>query len=166
MADCQISVISLTIACWGHETPIDFFSRTRSYSFMFTISKAFSFCYGHRLRGDQSKCRHLHGHSAKAVLYLQSATLDERGMVMHFHELKQNFGKWIDEEIDHVMLLDEKDPLITELKKQNERFKALPFAPTAENIARLFFEMAKEFSLPVSKVEIWESETSCASYSA
>lgn len=133
---------------------------------MFMISKSFSFCYGHRLLGDRSKCRHLHGHSAKAVLYLQCETLDERGMVMHFHELKDPFGKWIDEEIDHVMLLDERDPLVAELHKHGERYKTLPFPPTAENIARLFFEMATEFALPVAKVEVWESETSCASYSA
>jgi len=113
---------------------------------------------------DHSKCKHLHGHTAKAALHLKRDQLDERGMVMHFSELKQSFGKWIDEEVDHVMLLNEKDPLVAVLKAQGEKCKLLPFHPTAENIAKWFFEQAKNFGLPIVQLDIWESESSLASY--
>ena len=85
-------------------------------------------------------------------------------MVMHFNDLKTTIGAWLKNEIDHVMLLNEKDPLIEMLAQQNERFLKVPFHPTAENIAQMIFDKACEFKLAVTKVELWESDTSRASY--
>ena len=44
---------------------------------MYRVSKSVSFCYGHRLLNYQGKCRHLHGHNARAVITLESDRLDE-----------------------------------------------------------------------------------------
>lgn len=130
---------------------------------MHTISKTFLFCYGHRLLNDRGKCRHLHGHSARATFVL-SGELDERGMVVHFDRLKETIGKWIGENLDHMLILSEKDPVIKHLSAAKEKFLSVPFNPTAENIARMLLEKALEFSLPVTCVEVWESETAKASY--
>ena len=67
---------------------------------MYKVIKAIEFCYGHRLLNYEGKCRHLHGHNAKAEIEISSEELDERGMVYDFSEIKQSVKKWIDENID------------------------------------------------------------------
>lgn len=114
--------------------------------------------------GDTGKCARLHGHTARATLHLSSKNLDEHGMVVHFDRLKETVGKWIEENIDHVMLLQEGDPAVGALEKIGEKPKKLSKNPTAENIAQIIFEAAKNFGLPVIKVDVWESESSLASY--
>jgi 6-pyruvoyltetrahydropterin/6-carboxytetrahydropterin synthase len=133
---------------------------------MYSVSKTFSFCYGHRLLNDKGKCRHLHGHTAKATLTLGGDDLDERGMVLHFDRLKETMGAWIEKNLDHTLLLSKDDPVIDALRKSGERFYEMPTNPTAENMARLLFDVAKKQGLPIVKVEVWESETSRAVYEA
>lgn len=130
----------------------------------YTISKSFSFCYGHRLLDDKGKCRHLHGHSVRATFVLKADSLDGRGMVCHFDGLKETIGAWIANTLDHTMLLSEGDPLVKVLKGADERINILPCNPTAENIARILFEKACEMGLSVVRVDVWESDTSMASY--
>ena len=131
---------------------------------MYSIAKSFSFCYGHRLLDDASKCRHLHGHTGRATVVLTTRKLDDRGMVAHFDELKRTVGTWIEKEIDHTMLLFESDPMFEAMRRANEKVIALPFHPTAENLARMIFEKVRSFGFPVVRVELWESETAKASY--
>jgi len=38
--------------------------------------------------------------------------------------------------------------------------------PTAEGIARLIFDVARQQGLPVSRVTVWETPTSYATYGA
>lgn len=132
---------------------------------MYSISKSFSFCYGHRLLGDKGKCRNLHGHTAKVVIHLESGILDENGMVCHFDNLKNTIGKWIEENLDHAMLLSKDDPAAKVLKEIGERLYVMETNPTAESIAKLIHTQAKSQKLPVARVEMWESDTAKASYS-
>ncbi len=44
---------------------------------MYRVTKCISFCYGHRLPGYPGKCRHLHGHNARAMMTLEEEVLDE-----------------------------------------------------------------------------------------
>src|SRR5207249_1335264 len=131
---------------------------------MFRVSKELGFCYGHRLLNYAGKCRHLHGHNGKAVITLEAASLDALGMVVDFSEVKRVVGKWIDEALDHRMLLNEADPIIPELVRQGEPFATLDANPTAENIARLIFERTAAQGLPVAEVTLWETEASFATY--
>lgn len=132
---------------------------------MYTVSKTFTFCYGHRLLGDEGRCRHLHGHTGQVTFTLGSDKLDERGMVFHFDRLKETIGGWISENLDHTMLLKRDDPVAEAMRQGGERFMEMDANPTAENIARMLFDKAKGFDLPVMSVEVWESETSRATYS-
>src|SRR4051794_28417132 len=100
---------------------------------MFRVTKEIHFCYGYRLLNYDGKCRYLHGHNGKAVLALESAQLDALGMVVDFSEIKSVVGKWIDDALDHRMLLHKDDPIIPELRRQNEPFVTLDVTPTAEN---------------------------------
>jgi 6-pyruvoyltetrahydropterin/6-carboxytetrahydropterin synthase len=131
---------------------------------VFRIAKEIHFCYGHRLLNYAGKCRHLHGHNGKAVIALEAPSLDRLGMVVDFAEIKRVIGKWVDETLDHKMLLHRDDPVIPELRRQGEPFVELDFNPTAENIAKLIFERTAAVGFPVVEVTLWETENSCATY--
>lgn len=131
---------------------------------MFRVTKEIHFCYGHRLLDYAGKCRHLHGHNGRAVIALEAETLDALGMVTDFTVIKQVLGKWIDDALDHRMLLHKNDPIIPELRKQGEPFVELDVNPTAENLAKLIYDRAVSQGLPVVEVTLWETESSFATY--
>ncbi len=131
---------------------------------MYTVAKEIYFCYGHRLLRYQGKCRHLHGHNGKVEIELASQALDDRGMVIDFERIKSVIKEWIDRNLDHRMILHEKDPFVPILRKKKEPFFLLDCNPTAENIAKLIYEYALERGLPVVKVTLWETPSSFAVY--
>lgn len=131
---------------------------------VYRVTKEIHFCYGHRLLNYDGKCRHLHGHNGKAVVTLESTTLDHLGMVVDFTELKRVVGKWIDDTLDHKMLLHKDDPVLPELLRQGEPVVTVDANPTAEHIARLIFDRAVEAGLPVVEVVLWETDNSFATY--
>jgi 6-pyruvoyltetrahydropterin/6-carboxytetrahydropterin synthase len=131
---------------------------------MYRVSKSVSFCYGHRLMNHQGKCRHLHGHNARAVITLESDRLDELGMVEDFTTVKQLVWEWLDSEVDHTLLLHEDDPVLPVLENAGERVRVMKDNPTAENIARMIFEFVDGKGYPVVEVALWETDNSRASY--
>jgi len=131
---------------------------------MFEIVKEINFCYGHRLLNYEGKCRHFHGHNGKVEVRLRSATLDEKGMVRDFGDIKLILKTWVDDVLDHRMILNEKDPLRMTLEKAGEPLFIMKANPTAENIAHVIFEKAKERGLPVASVTLWETPNSYATY--
>ena len=131
---------------------------------MYRVTKEIHFCYGHRLLDYSGKCRHLHGHNGRAVVTLETPTLDSLGMVTDFTVIKQVLGKWIDDQLDHRMLLHRDDPVIPDLRRQGELFVELDVNPTAENIAKMIFDYAVSHGLPVVEVTLWETENSFATY--
>lgn len=132
---------------------------------MYAITKTFTFCYGHRLYRDPGKCGHLHGHTGRAEIALEGKALNELGMLKNFDDIKANIGRWIDENMDHRMLLNNADPLVKILQGAEEKLFLMEGNPTAENIARLIFDMVVKIGLPVKDVTFWESPTACATYS-
>lgn len=131
---------------------------------MYRVTRAISFCYGHRLLDYSGKCRHLHGHNGRAVITLQAENLDELGMVTDFSRLKRSVGGWIDEHLDHQMLLHRDDPMLPLLRQQGEPVYVLEVNPTAENIARLIFDVTAAQGFPVVEVKLWETDSCFASY--
>ena len=131
---------------------------------MYSVSKTFTFCYGHRLLNDEGKCKNFHGHSSRVTITLESSGLDKNGMVLHFDRLKETIGRWISENLDHTLIISKNDPIKKVLDKMEEKHLAIDANPTAENIARIIFEKSAEFGLPVKSVDAWESETSKATY--
>ena len=59
---------------------------------MFRVTKEVHFCYGHRLLNYAGKCRNLHGHNGKAVITVETESLDALGMVVDFTEIKRVIG--------------------------------------------------------------------------
>lgn len=132
---------------------------------MYRVSREIFFCYGHRLLNYDGKCKHLHGHNARVVIALEGADLDHRGMLVDFGDIKRDVQCWIDENLDHNMLLCRDDPILPLLREQGERVYVMDVNPTAENIARLIFDHAAQSGLPVSEVVLWETEKCHAAYS-
>jgi 6-pyruvoyltetrahydropterin/6-carboxytetrahydropterin synthase len=131
---------------------------------MFKVTKEIHFCYGHRLLNYAGKCRNLHGHNGKAVITLESANLDGLGMVVDFSQIKRLIGVWIDETLDHKMILHRDDPALPELLRLGEPVVVVEVNPTAENIAKMIYDTAKARELPVTEVTLWETDTSFATY--
>jgi 6-pyruvoyltetrahydropterin/6-carboxytetrahydropterin synthase len=133
---------------------------------MFRVTREIEFCYGHRLLNYEGKCRYLHGHNGKAVIAIQGSELDHRGMLVDFADIKTAVSTWIDENLDHRMLLHREDPFVPILQKMGEPLYLLDHNPTAENIARLICERSRELNLPAPIVEVrlWETPKCYATY--
>ena len=131
---------------------------------MFHVSRAIEFCYGHRLLNYQGKCQHLHGHNGKAIITIESAALDDRGMVCDFGEIRTGVSTWIDEHFDHRMILRRDDPAVSVLEALGEPLYLIDCNPTAENIAKLIFDRCVAAGFPVVEVQFWETPHCSASY--
>jgi len=156
---------------------------------MYEISKSFDFCYGHRVWNQDlkqeyagqvgSKCKHLHGHQGRVVIFLKATNLSN-GMVTDFNHLNW-LKQFIDEHIDHRFVIDQNDPIFgyvmcalndennEQLEKEyDDSFYAVDFVPTSENLAKWIFELVQKKMEPldvrVSKVEWWETPKSCSVY--
>ena len=131
---------------------------------MYRVSREILFCYGHRLLNYEGKCRHLHGHNGRAIIALEGPALDSKGMLVDFSDIKRHIQRWIDENLDHNMILCREDPLLATLVERGERVFVMDQNPTAENIARLIFEQAVVQGLPVVEVVLWETDNCHAAY--
>lgn len=133
---------------------------------MFRVSQEIEFCYGHRLLNYDGKCKHLHGHNGKAVIVLEGETLDHRGMLIDFSDIKKQIAGWIDANLDHRMILNAADPVVSYFKQQGEPMYLIDSNPTAENIAKLIYDFANTQKLPIVEVSLWETFKSYATYRA
>jgi 6-pyruvoyltetrahydropterin/6-carboxytetrahydropterin synthase len=131
---------------------------------MFRVTREFHFCYGHRLLNYDGKCKYLHGHNGKAIVTLEGTKLDALGMVMDFSQMKKVLQKWIDDTIDHKMMLHRNDPVLKYLQEHNEPVVVLDVNPTAENIAKLICDYATSQGFPVTEVKLWETDSCYATY--
>jgi 6-pyruvoyltetrahydropterin/6-carboxytetrahydropterin synthase len=133
---------------------------------MFYVTRQIDFCYGHRLLNYDGKCRFLHGHNGRAVISLEAAELDERGMVLDFSEIKDVVSSWIDQQLDHRMILHRDDPAVPALRQLGEPLYLIDANPTAERIAQLIYDFTAEQGYPVVRVDLWETPRCYASYAA
>ena len=116
---------------------------------MYTVTIRTEFNAAHRLIDYHGKCESLHGHNWIVEVTVQSENLDKAGMVMDFSDLKREVSSLL-ENLDHKFL-NELEPF----KEQN---------PTSENIARFIYDSLKPVYKNLTKVTVWETPTSCASY--
>lgn len=124
---------------------------------MYEVTVEDSFAAGHYLRNYRGKCENPHGHNYKVRVTLRGPELDRAGLLLDFKDLK-NLMKHVIERLDHQML------------NEIEPFTALN--PSAENLARYFYEQASarlksltDGRVAVSDVTIWETDTTNARYS-
>jgi 6-pyruvoyltetrahydropterin/6-carboxytetrahydropterin synthase len=130
----------------------------------YQVTKTIEFSYGHRLLEHQGKCRYLHGHNGMLEIDVDSEHLDGLGMVIDFSRLNEVVKAWVNEHLDHKMLLCHEDPMLPALQAAGEPVFVTEENPTAEAIAALVWRAANEAGLQVSEVRMWETSTSRASY--
>jgi 6-pyruvoyltetrahydropterin/6-carboxytetrahydropterin synthase len=90
--------------------------------------------------------------------------LDEQGMVCDFADIRQCVDGFIDEFLDHNLLLHKEDSLIPYLIQNNERFLALDEHPTAEVLSKMLYQHLKKAGFTVTDVTLWETASASASY--
>ncbi|NBQ34125.1 MAG: 6-carboxytetrahydropterin synthase QueD [Gammaproteobacteria bacterium] len=121
---------------------------------MFVLKIVTDFAAAHSLRDYPGNCSRLHGHNWGVEVKVQSEVLDETGIAIDFREIK-NQTKEVAERLDHFYLND--------IKPFDE------INPTAENIAKYFFDELKKLintdTVSVKEVTIWETPRSAVTYS-
>jgi len=127
------------------------------------VVRILTFSYGHRIRGHEGLCAHLHGHNARVEVECKGP-LDALGMVVDFGEIRRVLETWIDANWDHRMILEQGDPMARVLAERGEPVHELDAPPTAENLARRLYEVAAKAGLPVRAIRFWETERSMALY--
>jgi 6-pyruvoyltetrahydropterin/6-carboxytetrahydropterin synthase len=132
---------------------------------MYRVVKNLTFCYGHRLLNHPGKCAHVHGHNGVVEVEFGAQKLNAMGMVIDFDEIKSLVQTFLDEALDHKMILFREDPLVDLLQKAGESVYVMEENPTAENIAKMIFHFVRGRGLPITSVRLWETPTACAGYS-
>lgn len=122
---------------------------------MYRLTIHTHFAAAHNLIHYQGDCENLHGHNWKVEVTVAARELDQAGLGIDFKILKRETNRLLDQ-LDHKYLND--------LPPFKDR------SPSSENIAGfLFHELGKNLNsdnITVEKVNVWESEYACASYSA
>jgi len=111
------------------------------------------FAAAHRLVNYQGDCENLHGHNWHVEVTVAAKELDSAGLGIDFKILKRRTKTLLDE-LDHKYLND------------LEPFRKV--SPSSEQIARFIYErLSQELdsqNVRVERVNVWESEFACASY--
>lgn len=107
-----------------------------------TCTRRLEFDAAHRVMQHESKCRHLHGHRYAVEATFEAVKLDAVGRVVDFGVVKEKLGAWLDANWDHTAILWDKDKALSDAitAVTGQRIYALPYNPTAENIARYLRE--------------------------
>jgi 6-pyruvoyltetrahydropterin/6-carboxytetrahydropterin synthase len=121
---------------------------------MYELKIITQFAAAHRLENFYGKCEGLHGHNWKVEVFLAGEQLDKAGLLVDFGVIKARTNALL-EEIDHKYLNE-----LEAFREQN---------PSSENLAHYLFERLSASlirdGVRVSRVNVWESDTACASYS-
>lgn len=119
-----------------------------------TVKKTFS--AAHLLREIGGKCEELHGHNFTVEVSAAAETLDDEGLLIDFRTLKR-WTEEVLERLDHKFLNE-----LDYFKKRN---------PSSEQIARYLYDRIDERARKekahahLSRITVWESENSRATYS-
>jgi len=119
------------------------------------ITVRHNFETAHRLPHLPGKCESLHGHSWWADVTVEAPDLDADGIVVEFGPFKQQLRRWIDERLDHGVMLGPDDPLVPILAAHGCKIHTVPGWPTVENVAALIGRVA---------VDVLSSLTQAAPY--
>lgn len=160
---------------------------------MYEVKTQVSFEAAHRLYNVDTyseACKfNLHGHSYKVVVYANRnlvenmptdlitgkcipcpELLNSAGMVVDFKLLKEILKEAIEDPFDHSCILVSSDPLCEPIKANCKKVHIVDENPTAEWMAKHFFELVNEAlakkcpQVIVRQVEVQETENNIAIY--
>lgn len=120
----------------------------------YTLTVNTEFAAAHTLRGYPGACARMHGHNWKVETEVTASDLDNVGMAVDFKAMKKAANE-VGDRLDHYYL--------------NEIPPFDNLNPTAENIARYFYEELSKIlnneRVTVSAVTIWETDRARVRYS-
>ena len=129
-----------------------------------------SFDSAHFLAGYEGKCRNLHGHRWTVEVEVGGEKLIQdgqtRGMVVDFGDLKKDLREKT-EEMDHCLIMEKgtlREKTMEALAEEQFRIIELPMRPTAENLAKYFYEYMADKGYQVIRTTVYETPTNAATY--
>lgn len=138
---------------------------------LYRLKTESSFDSAHFLSGYEGKCKNIHGHRWRVVAYVFSDELItdgvQKGMLIDFKDFKHILREET-EALDHALIIEKgslQDELFDMLIKNDFKIISLDFRPTAENLAKYFYDILKKRGLNISSVEVYETPDNCAQYS-
>ena len=128
---------------------------------MYQVRIEVSFDSGHRLLDYDGKCSFPHGHTYRAEVFVEGASVGRLGLVFDFTELKARIKDWIDDNWDHAFLLNSEDTELVRALTPLTKSRVYIFRdenPSCEVIAReLYQKVAELCQVTPAKVRVWES---------
>lgn len=82
------------------------------------ISRKGNFDSGHRVMNEFMKCYNIHGHTYLYELTFSFENMEEIGYAIDFKEIKRVFLQWVDDILDHGMLLNPHDTKLIETTRE------------------------------------------------
>jgi 6-pyruvoyltetrahydropterin/6-carboxytetrahydropterin synthase len=112
-----------------------------------TITRKGTFDSGHRVMNECMKCFNLHGHTYLYELEFRFSQMEDIGYAIDFKEIKRVGCQWIDDILDHGMLLNPQDKdVILACEATNSKLWLMSLNgkgeycnPSVENIAKEIF---------------------------
>lgn len=137
---------------------------------MYSLRAEHSFDSAHFLAGHGGKCSNIHGHRWQVVIEVKSLTLQTNqqlnGMIVDFAQLKKDIKEEVDF-LDHVFIIEKntlKPRTVAALEEEGFQIIVLDFRPTAENMAKYFYDRIKHRGYQVKSSTVYETPNNCASY--
>ena len=116
---------------------------------MFELKAQMYFSAAHHLLNYNGKCENMHGHNWLVEAFVSGTELDKSNILVDYKVIKSNLKEVLD-------YLDHKD--INELPYFEGQ------SPSSEMISKFIYtEMKKRVGI-ISKVSVWETPSSCATY--
>lgn len=78
------------------------------------VTRKGTFDSGHRVMNERMKCFNIHGHTYLYELKFEFNEMEEIGYAIDFKEIKRVGCQWIDDILDHGMLLNPQDTKLIE----------------------------------------------------
>lgn len=116
---------------------------------MYELKAQMYFSAAHHLLNYDGACENQHGHNWLVEVFVIGDELDKSNILIDYKVLKKELKEVLD-------YLDHQD--INELSE----FKGI--SPSSEMISKFIYNKLKKRIKILSKVSVWETPTSCASY--
>lgn len=135
---------------------------------MIEIIRSGHFDAAHRVMNEKVKCFNIHGHTYKYELVFREVKRDDIGYAMDAKEVKRIACTWIDEFLDHSVILNPKDEKMLDVAKDlNSKVWIMSLEgqeycnPSVENIAsEIYIVMSLLFAqsnIEIASVKVYET---------
>jgi 6-pyruvoyltetrahydropterin/6-carboxytetrahydropterin synthase len=123
---------------------------------MYVIRKSLLFSAAHSLRDYDGPCARVHGHNYRVEVVVEGEETDDRELLIDFYDLDRLLQPLVDR-LDHQLVNE--IPPFTEVNPTAEAMAAWFYDSLAPRVAEATGNRAR-----LSRVDLWETDDSCASY--